>query len=131
MMGSFDKEGLDDAMISLQNRYGHSLINEQIIEIRKRIEKLSTDERFSSMLQDAIVSKERPLSFGGEIKQIDLLLEYDDKCIVVDYKTSQKYRHKHKIQVMMYKKAIEAITGKRTSGVVVYLLEEGIEIETV
>jgi exodeoxyribonuclease V beta subunit len=131
MVGSFDGKGLDDAISSLQNRYGHSLGSDQVREIRRRIERLMRDERFSSLLPDAVVSKERPLSFGGEIKQVDLLLEYEDQCIVIDYKSSQKHRHKHQMQVSMYKKAIESITNKTPSGMIVYLLEEGIAIEEV
>jgi len=57
-----------------------------------------------------------------EIKQIDLLLEYED------YKSSKKYSLKHQSQVGYYKKAIGGITSKRTEGMVVYLLKEGIEI---
>ena len=128
MMGSFNKEGLDDAMISLQNRYGQSLSSDQMLQVRQRIEQLISNERFASMLKDAVISKEKPLSFNGEIKQVDLFLEHDDKCMVVDYKSSLKQKHKHHMQVLMYKKAIESITKKRTSGMIVYLLEEGIEI---
>ena len=79
------------------------------------------------LLNGAKVSKEQSLSFEGELKQIDLLLEYDDHCLVVDYKSSKKYALKHQNQVGYYKKAIANITGKRTEGMIVYLLDEGIE----
>ena len=64
------------------------------------------------------------------MKQIDLLLEYDDHCLVIDYKSSKKYALKHQKQVRYYQKDIHTITGKRTEGMIIYLLEEEIEIET-
>ena len=83
---------------------------------------------FQQILDGAKVRKEQSLSFEGELKQIDLLLEYDDHCLVIDYKSSKKYALKHQKQVRYYQKAIHAITGKRTEGMIVYLLEEEIEV---
>jgi exodeoxyribonuclease V beta subunit len=82
-------------------------------------------------LAGATIRKEQSLCFEGELKQIDLLLEYEDYNLVIDYKSSKKYGLKHQKQVAYYKKAIGNITGKRTEGMVVYLLDNGIEIQAV
>lgn len=128
MLGGFDDVSLRSAMISLQNRYGQQLAVDSIEQIEQRIENLIKNKDFQKILNGAKVSKEQSLSFEGELKQIDLLLEYDDYCLVVDYKSSKKYALKHQNQVGYYKKAIGNITGKRTEGMIIYLLEEGIEL---
>ena len=128
MLGSFDAASLQIAMIALQNRYGRELKQVQIEEIRKRIEMLIANDAFQVLLKDAKVRKEQSLSFDGELKQIDLLLEYENHNLVIDYKSSKKYRLKHQQQVGHYKKAIADITGKRTYGMVIYLEKEGISL---
>ena len=131
MLGDFDEVGLASAMISLQNRYGQLLSREKMKEIEQRVQNLIGDETFREILHGAKVIKEQALSFEGELKQIDLLLEYDEHCLVVDYKSSKKYAQKHQNQVRYYKKAIESISKKRTEGMIVYLLDKGVEIDTI
>ncbi|TET88754.1 MAG: RecB-like helicase, partial [Sulfurovum sp.] len=130
MLGGFDEVSLHAAMISLQNRYGQLLSSERVSHIEQRIKNLIENKVFQQMLDRAKVRKEQSLSFEGELKQIDLLLEYDDHCLVVDYKSSKKYALKHQKQVGYYKKAICNITGKRTEGMIIYLLKEGIDLST-
>ncbi len=130
MLEDFSLEALAVALSALQNKYGQVLTDLQTKEIEKRITALIENEDFKQQLKDAKVSKEQALSFNGELKQIDLLLEYEERCLVIDYKSSKKYGLKHQSQVENYKKAIAKITGKPTSGAIVYLLEEGIEIIT-
>jgi exodeoxyribonuclease V beta subunit len=129
MLGSFDKESLDVAMLSLKNRYGQQLPDPSIEQIEMRIKNLIDHEAFQQILNGAKVRKEQSLSFEGELKQIDLLLEYEDHCLVIDYKSSKKYALKHEKQVRYYQKAIDNITGKRTEGRIIYLLEDEISIE--
>ena len=129
MLSAFDIESLDEAMYALQNKYGQVLTSVQKEEIRRRVHRLIMNDAFQTLLEGAILSKEQSLSFNGELKQIDLLLEYDESYQVIDYKSSKKYHIKHRNQVNFYKKAIANITSKPTSGAIVYLLEEEIEIE--
>ena len=129
MLGAFDEESLTAAMNALQNRYGQVLNESQITEIQKRVTALIDNVQFQEMLAGATVSKEQSLSFNGELKQIDLLLEYEERCLVIDYKSSKKYGIKHQNQVNFYQKAIAKITGKPTSGAIVYLLEEEISVQ--
>ena len=127
-LGSFDEESLKNAMTSVRNRYGQLVGEAGIVEIEKRVRDLIENEIFQSLLENAQIMKEQSLSFEGELKQIDLLLAYEDHMLVIDYKSSKKYRLKHQNQVNYYKRAIESITEKPTEGMIVYLLEEGIEI---
>jgi exodeoxyribonuclease V beta subunit len=129
MLGAFDEESLNTAMNALQNKYGQVLSSVQSNEIRDRILRLIADNDFQALLVDASLSKEQSLSFNGELKQIDLLLEYDDNYMVIDYKSSKKFKLKHQNQVNFYKNAIENITGKPTSGAIVYLLADEIAVQ--
>jgi len=127
MLASFDKESLTSALIALRNRYGQQLTDLHMHQIEDRITNLIDNKTFQKILYGAKVTKEQSLSFEGELKQIDVLLEYDNHCLVIDYKSSKKYALKHQEQVRHYQKAIHAITGKRTDGVIVYLTEEEID----
>ena len=129
MLSSFNEESLIAAMSALQHRYGQVLTAMQTDEIRDRVLRLIRDNDFNVFLEGASLSKEQSLSFNGELKQIDLLLEYDDRYMVIDYKSSKKFNMKHQNQVNFYKKAIENITTKPTSGAIVYLLEKKIAIQ--
>jgi exodeoxyribonuclease V beta subunit len=129
MLGNFDEASLHSAMLSLKNRYGQMLTDQNLDQIEKRIKNLLAHKSFQQVLDGAKITKEQSLSFEGELKQIDLLLEYEDHCLVIDYKSSKKYTVKHQNQVRYYQKAIEKITGKRTEGMIIYLTEEEIDIK--
>jgi len=131
MLSTFDTQSLAAAMYALRNRYGQVLSSESLDQIEQRVKMLIEDGQFQKMLQGAKVSKEQSLSFEGALKQIDLLLEYDDHCLVIDYKSSKKYALKHQDQVRYYQKAIATITGKETEGMIVYLLEDSSLLEKV
>ena len=130
MLGTFDKESVASAILSLKNRYGQQLPDPSIEQIEMRIKHLIDHEAFQQILDGAKVRKEQSLSFEGELKQIDLLLEYEDHCLVIDYKSSKKYALKHEKQVRYYQKAIDNITGKRTEGMIIYLLEDEIHFKS-
>jgi exodeoxyribonuclease V beta subunit len=127
MLGTFDEVSLSTAIMSMNNRYGQQLSSESKSEIEQRIRALIENQAFQTLLQGAKVRKEQSLSFEGELKQIDLLLEYENYYLVIDYKSSKKYAMKHQNQVGYYKKAITNITGKRTEGMIIYILEGEIE----
>lgn len=128
MLSSFDTQSLRFTLIALQNRFGQQLSQDNLTEIKKRIEMLIHHQEFLNLLTSSTQSKEQSLSFEGELKQLDLLLEYDTSCMVIEYKSSKKYALKHQNQVRYYRKAIEKITGKKTEGKIVYLLENGVEM---
>jgi exodeoxyribonuclease V beta subunit len=127
MISDFSILGLAEAMNATKNRYGLELNEQKIEEIKNRVLELITNERFKKLLQGATISTEQSLAFNDKLKQIDLLLTYPSHCVVIDYKSSKKYHLKHVSQVKYYKKAIENIVGKQTRGILVYLLESGVE----
>lgn len=129
MLDRFESASLTSAMHAVRNRYGHILSDTQFDRIASRIRQFIDNETIQTFLKDAKYTKEQPLCFEGEIKQIDLLLEYEEYCMVLDYKTSKKYSDEHRDQVEFYRKAIEKITQKKTIGSIVYLLEDKIEFK--
>jgi len=128
MMSSFTIMSLADAMIAAKNRYGLQLNDEKFADIKNRILELITHNRFKKLLEGATTSSEQSLSFNDEFKQIDLLLSYENHYLVMDYKSSKKYHQEHRKQVRNYKDAIESIMGKQTRGMIVYLLDDGVEL---
>ncbi len=128
ILETFDHAALKNALTSIENRYGQLLEEGGLAQIEKRVKALIEDERFQRLLVNAQVMKEQSLSYEGELRQIDLLLDYGDRMLVIDYKSSKKYHLKHVAQVNFYMKAIESISKKPAEGMLIYLLEEGIEI---
>ncbi len=127
MMSSFSIMRLDEAISATKNHYGLVLDEDKLSDIKSRVLLLLTHERFKKILHQATIKKEQSLAFEGQFKQIDLLLDYDKSSMVLEYKSSKKYHQKHQSQVQYYKKAISSITGKYTSGVIIYLLKDGVE----
>ena len=80
------------------------------------------------LLNGAKIYKEQPLVFNTEQKQIDLMLEFEDKVIVIDYKTSNKFNTKDKKQVLFYKEAVENILKKDTFAYLFYLHVDSVEV---
>jgi len=128
MLSHFEQQSIEDALTAVKNRYGLELGDQNIEAIKQRMESLVHHEDFRALIEGAKIRKEQSLSFEGEIKQVDLLLEFETECVIVDYKSSKKFAHKHHEQVTHYQKAIEGITGKRSRGVIIYLEEEQIEL---
>ncbi len=128
MMSSFTIMSLADAMIATKNRYGLQLNDEKFLDIKNRILELITHSLFKKLLEGATTSNEQALSFNDELKQIDLLLTYENHYLVIDYKSSKKYHQEHRKQVRAYRDAVENIMSKQTRGMIVYLLEDGVEL---
>ncbi|MBN2767513.1 MAG: RecB-like helicase [Campylobacterales bacterium] len=129
MMHIFDRDSLEIAIRSTRYRYLHLLKEDGLNAIRKRIIMLLNNATFQALLQDAkALHKEQSISFEGALKQIDLLVEYADNFLIIDYKSSKKEYEKHKEQVNEYVHIVENITHKNAKGAIVYLLEQESEI---
>jgi exodeoxyribonuclease V beta subunit len=131
MLSAFDTQAIEPAIDAVRNRYGRLLSPQHIDEIGERIARLIADNTFQTLLQGATVRREQSIAYKGEFKQIDLLLEYPDRCLVIDYKSSQKFALHHQSQVRHYVQAIEKIMNKPTKGAIVYLLGESCPIQSV
>ena len=129
MMERFGAEEIPAALDALRNRYGALLGEEGIAVAAQRLERLAAYSPFLELLEGASVRKEQPLASRGRLRQIDLLLEWPDRRVVVDYKSSKKFGEKHRKQVEEYCAALEGFDGKKTEGVLLYLTEEGPEME--
>lgn len=128
MLDSFKYDSFKFALANTRHRYERLLGSEAIEEIEKRIKALMDDDKFQTLCLGAIIKKEVAFCFDGEIKRIDLMLEWEDKIVIVDYKSSKNFSDKHISQVAYYQKATAKISSKPTLGKIIYLLEDKIDI---
>ncbi len=127
MMARFEEGAIDDAISATMNRHGAYLSEADFVSIRKRVSLLLGDEKFNS-LSSGVITKERAISFKGELRYIDLLVEQEDGWVIMDYKSAKSHSEQYHKQVGFYKQAIAGITKAKVSGYLVYMLEEGCEI---
>jgi len=127
---SFEHEHIEDAYWAMKNRYEIFLEPHRCEEIKKRVEGLLSHQPFLSLVNGKVF-KEQPISFKGELKQLDLLIEHEDKWIVIDYKSSQTRKNEHVTQVVHYKNAITKIVDKDVDAYLCYVRDTEIELFTV
>ena len=127
LLEGFSHDDIENAYWAMKNRFEQLLREGDSEAIRARVARLLDNSRFTQLVSGEI-SKEQPLVYNGERKQIDLLIEKDDGYIIVDYKSSSQIRSEHKTQVRHYKKAIAEITGKPTAAYLCYIRDEEIEL---
>ncbi|AFL69303.1 RecB-like helicase [Sulfurospirillum barnesii] len=128
MLDDFNEKALERAYLALQNRFAPLLDETALKSLYKRALNLVTCKEFLSLLKGARVHKEQPLIYQQERKQIDLLLEFSDKIIVIDYKSSKKQSAKHHAQVKLYQEALMEIYSLPVEGYICYLSEEKVEL---
>jgi exodeoxyribonuclease V beta subunit len=128
MMKSFDKKSLDFVFSLTKSKYNAWLDNNEFTDLYNRILMMIEDNMFQSIINKAEIYKEQELTYNGELKIIDLLVEHEDKFIVIDYKTTHQKSDTHFNQVNFYKKAISEITKKEVDGYLLYLQKDKIEI---
>jgi exodeoxyribonuclease V beta subunit len=126
-INSFKTDEIERAFWAMKNRYGLKLEDKEDERIKKRVENLLNHDKFLSLV-DGKVYKEVPLSFNGEIKQVDLLIKKDDRYIVIDYKSSENVMTKHIKQVGYYKRALKEIFSKSVDGYLCYVRDDEVEI---
>jgi len=85
-------------------------------------------EAWRERIAGAVLHREQPLAWRGGFRQIDLLAQWPDRLLVVDYKSSRLREEKHREQVAEYVEAMRAISGKPVEGMILYLLESGVEM---
>ena len=127
MMASFNESAIDEAVSVAMNRYGAYLSEADFESIKRRVSHLVTDEKFK-VLSSGIVTKERAISYKGELRYIDLLVKQESGWVIMDYKSAKSHSEQYHKQVGFYKQAVSSITNDKVSGYLVYMLEEGCEI---
>jgi exodeoxyribonuclease V beta subunit len=127
MLSSFSHSSIRSAISITKNKFGATLSKEEFVSIEKRIDLLVKTDDFVSLVQGKVY-KEKAISYNKELRYIDLLIEQDDKWIVIDYKSAMSYTQSHLKQVNFYKKAVREITAQKVEGYICYLLEEGVKL---
>lgn len=128
LMRSFDESSLEIAFKAVYNKYYQSLDEKALESIYKRVQRFINNEIFQNLIAGGKLLKEQPLIYNGERKQLDLLVQKDDKYIIIDYKSSKEAWSSHKNQVGLYIKAMQSISKKPVEGYLCYLREEEVEI---
>jgi len=123
-----NKDSIKDAIDAVKNRFGAILEERQINSIQKRVSNLLENQEFKAIIESGKLLKEQPIVYKEKFYQLDLLAKFEDKNIVLDYKSSKKFAKKHIEQVKNYVEALKAIDGKEAKGYVLYVLEEGTEL---
>ena len=128
MLGKFEEVFIENAYESMKNRYKMTLDEDDLKDIKKRVVKLVNNKEFSKIIENGKLLKEQPLYYNSQRKQLDLLIEFDDKIIVVDYKSSEFLQSSHVKQVIVYKNALKEIYNKECEAYLCYLKQEKNEI---
>ena len=122
-LGDFDLDSLPNATDMTLNKFGHSLQDRELQEIRNRVKSLLLDETFAKLAKGERY-KEKALRYKNNLRYLDLLVKREDGgWNVLDYKTSLSYSDEHAKQVRYYVNAVKEITGDEVDGYLCYLLE--------
>ncbi|MEA3513055.1 MAG: RecB-like helicase [Campylobacterota bacterium] len=129
LMKEFNIKSLKTSLHIVQNRYANFLTLAEFKDIENRIENLLENKQFLEIVKDSVFTKEQALIYNNEHKIIDLLLQKEDKFIVIDYKTTINTDVSHNKQVQNYKEAIKKITSTSdVEGFLIYLQKKEIKI---
>lgn len=108
--------------------FHHFLDKNSLEEVFLRAQRLAKEPKFRALLADKEYFKEQPLSFEGQIKQLDLLCVSEHEALIIDYKSGEQGFSEHEAQVKSYKKAVETILKKpHTRAVLIYALKDEIK----
>jgi ATP-dependent exoDNAse (exonuclease V) beta subunit len=129
MLDAFNIDALKRAYIALQNRFAPLLDEQSMQMLYRRGEHLVTCKDFLSLIEGAKLYKEQPIFYKNERKQIDLLLERDDRWVIIDYKSSTKDAPKHHAQVAQYQEALQQMVDKPVEAYICYLRNDGVTLE--
>lgn len=111
------------------SKFKLSLTNEQLNSIQTRVAKLTENKQFLELIKGGKVLKEQPIMYQNEKKQLDLMVEFEDRVLIFDYKSSSEFSHSHKEQVLFYQEAISKIYPKKqVNSYIIYLKEQESEI---
>ena len=130
LLEEFEEQNLQSAYWAMKNRYEILLCEGDCERIYKRVERLIKHKEFLELTK-GVVYKEQMVSHKGKIKQLDLLVDHNDKFVIIDYKSSQTPNSKYIDQVRSYKEAISSITDKKVEGYLCYIREDEVVIESV
>jgi exodeoxyribonuclease V beta subunit len=129
MMENFDKKSLNIAINMSINRYNNILNDNDFDDIYNRIEDLINNDKFNKLVENSTFYKEQALIYNEELKIIDLLIQKNEKIIIVDYKTSKTEQYSHIKQISYYIKALQKIYNtQKIEGYLVYLQKNNTKV---
>ncbi len=131
MLEFSDPQSLKSAMEAAVNHYGSQLEPSQLESIEKRLQNLFSSQEFYTLIEGAKLYKEQPIVYKEKFYQLDLLAKGESLNRVFDYKSSKNFAKKHRAQVKNYIEALKSIEKKECEGYILYILENGVEIERV
>ncbi len=128
LTNDFNKPALSRAFIGVQNRYSDFVNTKKVLA---KAYELIAHEKFKSLVSNGKIYKEKAILYNGERKQLDLLIERENKFIIIDYKTSNNIHDEHIKQVTTYKKALQNISTKTINAYLFYVKDSGVEVVTI
>ena len=123
----FKNPDFNEIEFAIVNRYGVFLEDKEISDILDRIKRLLLNKEFKKLINCGKIFKEQPISFKNSFFQLDLLIKNETKNIIIDYKSSKKFKNQNIKQVKNYIEALKNIENKDVKGYLVYLLDNNIE----
>lgn len=130
MMGSFEQSAVENALESMRNRHGATLEEEAIRDIQQRVRRLIGDEQFEQLTRGECF-REQMIRHNGSLGIIDLLVQYENGWVIIDYKSGRDGEEKHREQVQWYVNALRAFGYDEVCGYLCYVLEEQIQWQKV
>jgi exodeoxyribonuclease V beta subunit len=128
MLHDFKLSSVTQAKNIMLNKYGALLDDKEVQDIENRVKLLLQHDEFKK-LSDGERFKEQAIVYENNLRYIDLLIKKENnRWIIIDYKSSESYKHKHIKQLEFYIKAIKNITNDEVDGYICYLLEHEIKI---
>ncbi|MCI6988889.1 MAG: RecB-like helicase [Campylobacter sp.] len=125
---SFDEISLKKALSISKSKFMQFLDGGAFKEIEKRLLNLANSTKFSSLIKGGKIYKEVSFKIDGEIKRMDLLVEFNDKITIFDYKSSRNNELANRAQVQFYKDSVTKFTDKKISAYLLFLLPSALEI---
>ncbi|MDX9814743.1 MAG: RecB-like helicase [Sulfurimonadaceae bacterium] len=129
-LSSFSLDELDSAISMMKNRFAHTLEEGDINDIKKRVTMLLQNSEFLTLV-DGECFREKLIKKADELRYIDLLVKKDNGYIVIDYKSSELFSHKHKEQVCEYVDVLKSYGLEVIGGYICYLLKDKITIKSI
>ncbi len=120
----FETKDITSAYWSMKNRFFKILKGEDFEQVKIKVVKILENKEFMKLIKGAKLYKELPLIYKGEKKQLDLLIEKDDRFIVVDYKSSEYFQKKHLYQIKEYQQIISNLYKKRVDAYLIYFHDQ-------
>ncbi|WP_086227304.1 RecB-like helicase [Campylobacter devanensis] len=124
-----DFNSLKIAQNCLYNKFGAFINQDDLKEIKDRVDRLLNNPQFLEIIKDKRLYQEQDIGFNEVLKRIDLLCVNSDEIEIIDYKTSLKNSDEHKEQVREYLDILSQIyPQKNLKASIIYILHDEIQI---